>query len=84
MTRKEKLIERLRSHPRDYTFEEAEVLLRILGFERSDKGRTSGSRVCFFRPEGGKLTIHRPHPSGALKPYQIRQLLDMLEERGLI
>lgn len=44
MGQKEKLIQRLKTRPRDFTFEEAETLLRFLGYTRFDKGRTSGSR----------------------------------------
>ena len=84
MTRKEKLVARLLSHPRDFTFEEAEALLTCLGFRRSNKSRTSGSRVSFIHPTGTKLALHRPHPAGALKPYQVHQLIDVLAEKGLI
>lgn len=85
MTRREKLITKLRSHPKDFTFDEAEaLLLLLLGFERSNKGRTSGSKVGFFRGNDAKLYLHRPHPENALKPYQVRQLIGVLEEKGLI
>lgn len=39
MGQKEKLIQRLKTRPRDFTFEEAETLLRFLGYTRFDKGR---------------------------------------------
>ena len=48
MGQKEKLILRLKGRPKDFTFDEAETLLKYLGYQRSDKGRTSGSRVMFF------------------------------------
>ena len=51
MGQKEKLIQRLKSRPKDFTFEEAESLLRYFSYERSDKGRTSGSRVMFVSAE---------------------------------
>ena len=62
MGRKEKLIRKLKSNPRDLTFEEAESLLAYLNFYRSDKGRTSGSRVIFASVEHGIILLHRPHP----------------------
>lgn len=43
MSRK-KLINKLRSKPKDFTFDELETLLDLLGFTKSNKGRTSGSR----------------------------------------
>lgn len=45
MGRKDKLILKLKSHPKDFTFEDAESLLGYFAFERSNKGKTSGSRV---------------------------------------
>lgn len=46
MGQKEKLIERLKAKPKTFTFDDAESLLRYFGYERSNKGRTSGSRIC--------------------------------------
>lgn len=49
MGKKEKLIARLRSVPKDFTFEEGRTLLGLLDFEMSNKGKTSGSRVrCYY------------------------------------
>lgn len=84
MGQKEKLIARLRSHPRDFTFGEAERLLGYLGFRRSNKGTTSGLRVRFCSDAYGVLDMHKPHPSNLLKPYQVRQLIEALERKGLI
>ena len=49
MGKLEKMIERLKSNPKDFTFEEMQTLLSALGFELSNKGKTSGSRVKFFK-----------------------------------
>ena len=84
MGQKEKLIERLRSKPRDFTFDEAETLLGYLSYRRSDKGRTSGSRVAFVSDDHAPILLHRPHPRKELLEYQIKQLLDTLEQEGLI
>lgn len=84
MGQKDKLIRRLRSLPRNFTYEEAETLLRYLGYHRSDKGRTSGSRVMFISDNHGSVMLHRPHPQKELKMYQVRMLLQFLEQEGLI
>jgi hypothetical protein len=47
MSKNEKLIERFRQIPRDFTFEELEKLLAIFGYIKCNKGKTSGSRVLF-------------------------------------
>ena len=84
MRQKEKLIQRLKSRPRDFTFEEAETLLNYLSYIRSNKGRTSGSRVMFTSEEHGTILLHKPHPQKELKGYQIKQLIEILEQEGLI
>lgn len=81
---KEKLIERLKSRPKDFTFEEAETLLRYLSYQRSNKGRTSGSRVIFVSDSHPPILMHKPHPRKELLAYQVKQLLDVLEQEGLL
>ena len=83
MGKKEKLIARLKSKPRDFTFEEAETLLSSLGFEKFNKGKTSGSRVLFKRGDV-PFDIHKPHPRKELLSYQTAKLLKLLEKEGLI
>lgn len=81
MGKLEKAKERLRSVPSDYTFKEAESLLTALGFEKYNKGKTSGSRVIFIRGRD-KILLHKPHPQDEMKSYAVRQLKDTLEETG--
>ena len=84
MGQKDKLIERLRSKPKDFTFDEAETLLGYLSYERSDKGRTSGSCVAFVSENHATILLHRPHPGNELKSYQVKQLIDILEQEELL
>ena len=83
MGKLEKMIERLKSNPKDYTFDEMQSLLLALGFERSNKGKTSGSRVKFFK-DGIFIILHKPHPRKELLDYQIKQIVEILSEEGLI
>lgn len=64
--------------------DEAETLLRYLSFVKSDKGKTSGSRVMFVSKDHGAILLHKPHPRRELLDYQIKQLLEKLEQEGLI
>ena len=85
MGQKEKLIKRLKSKPRDFTFAELETLLRFLSYELDNKGRTSGSRVMFTNTEtSSKVILHKPHPRKELLEYQVKQLLEQLKEEGVI
>ncbi len=84
MSSKEKLIVRFKSVPSDFTFDELERLLAILGYTISNKGKTSGSRVIFKDAEGHPIMLHKPHPGNIVKVYALRQVLEELQNRGLI
>jgi hypothetical protein len=83
MSKKEKLIARLKSKPKDFTFDEMSNLLELLGFEMTNKGKTSGSRVMFKNGDI-PLFLHKPHPRKEFLEYQIKYVLDALEREGLI
>ena len=82
MGTKEKLLERLKSLPKDFTFDEAERLLNLFGYVKSNKGKTSGSRVLFFKDGYIPVFMHRPHPQNVLKGYAVKQLLNELINNG--
>ena len=83
MSKKEKLIERLLRRPKDFHYDEAKALLEYFGFEESNKGKTSGSRVEFIKDDKS-IMLHKPHPSGELKSYMVKQLIETLKELKLI
>lgn len=83
MSKKEKLIARLLSRPKDFHYNEVVTLLGFFGFVERNKGKTSGSRVEFVR--GGDVVMtHKPHPNGELKEYQVKQLIATLKELKLL
>lgn len=83
MSRKEKLIEKLKNKPKNFTFDELESLMGALGFQKSNKGKTSGSRVKFIR--GNVVVImHKPHPRKELLAYQVNQILEILEREDVL
>ena len=84
MGQKEKLIRKLKSYPRDMTFDEVETLLRYLTYLRSNKGKTSGSRVMFTSDTHPPILLHKPHPRKERLEYQVKQLIEILEQEGLI
>ena len=83
MSKKQKLIDRLKSRSGNFEYDEAESLLLSLGFNKSNKGRTSGSKVMFISGTS-RIELHKPHPRKELKPYQINNILNILESEGLI
>ena len=83
MSKKDKLAKKLKSSPRDFTFDEAETLLKSLGFIKSNKGKTSGSRVRFSL-NGFSIDMHKPHPRKELPIALVNELAKELERMGLI
>ncbi len=83
MGKKEKLIKKIKSLPKDMTFEELQTLLLELGFEVSNKGRTSGSRIMFRRGDLN-IMIHKPHPKKEMLVFYLKEILRKLEDEGII
>lgn len=85
MGKKDKLIAKLKSNPKTFTFDDAETLLGYLTYKRNNKGKTSGSRIMFLSDKyKTKILLHKPHPRKELLEYQIKQLIEQLEQEGLL
>ena len=84
MSKKEKLIKRFLSEPKEFTFEELTTLLSFFGYSPNNKGKTSGSRCEYISAGYRTITLHRPHPSNVLKTYQIQQIKELLKSEGLL
>lgn len=84
MGTKEKLIERFLSMPSDFTFDEIQQLLHYFGYEKGNKGKTSGSRVIFKNGNKRPIMLHKPHPGNIVKQYAMKQIYKDLIEAGLI
>ena len=78
MSKKEKLIDRFLSMPSDFHYDEMVKLLGYFGFNEVKKGKTSGSRVKFENAEGVPIILHKPHPSGIMKKYLMKQIQEIL------
>ena len=83
MSKLEKLKQRLRELPKDFTYDELVSLLIALGYELDNKGKTSGSRVKFIKGDT-PIILHKPHPGNIMKTYALKQVIDILESEGLI
>ncbi|MCL2067036.1 MAG: type II toxin-antitoxin system HicA family toxin [Treponema sp.] len=83
MSKKDKLISRLKSNPKNFTFDETKSLLGVFGYTLTNKGKTSGSRVCFVK-NNKVFRMHKPHSRKELLTYQVKELIDELEQEGLL
>lgn len=84
MSSKDKLIERFKRFPTDFTFDELQRLLEGLGYVKCEKGHTSGSRVIFKNKDKRPIMLHKPHPGNTVKTYALKQVYDELKEMELI
>lgn len=81
MSKFEKAKKRILSVPFDYTYTEAKYLLEKLGFEEHNKGKTSGSRVKFYREWDKRIImLHKPHPGEIMDRGAVADLVKKLNE----
>jgi predicted RNA binding protein YcfA (HicA-like mRNA interferase family) len=84
MTRSDKLLARLKSQPKDLSWEELTRALLGLGYEETRRGKTGGSRRRFMHPTAAAIFLHKPHPGNIVKAYALRDVVTLLEEEGLL
>ena len=80
MSKINKLIIRLLSYPKDFTYNELKTLLMSFGY---DEVQGAGSRV-YFSKGNHKIKLHKPHPGNILKTYQLDLVIEELIAKGLI
>lgn len=69
--------------PKDFTY--AELVSLQLGFEEDNKGKTSGSRVRFYRQNLGlQYLANKPHPTSIIKEKALKDIVNFLQVNNLI
>ena len=84
MTKRDKLIDRLLSKPKDFTWDELAKIFKGLGYKQINGGKTGGSRVRFVHPSYPPVIMHKPHPKPVLKRYQLENIINLLRQEKLI
>ncbi len=79
MTQRRKLLQKALSSPKNVRFSEMATLLEAFGFRLS---RIKGSHHIFVHPQVREL-VNLQNVGGKAKPYQIRQLLRLVERYNL-
>ena len=73
----EKLLERARSSPRDFTYEEASRIAKHFNYEEK---QGAGSRVRFYRESDRRvILLHKPHRPGADRAMLIGAVNDFIK-----
>ena len=83
MSTKEKLIERFKKQPKNFTWDELLRLFGFFGFYLYTKGKTSGSRVIFSNGEK-EFIMHKPHPKNIIKELSMINILEFLTDNKYI
>ena len=79
MTKKDNLLARLFSKPKNFEWSELKALIKGLSFE--DVSGT-GSRVKFHDPKSGRIiNLHRPHPGNVVKQYVLDLVIEASRSR---
>jgi hypothetical protein len=81
MTAADKLLERFRAVPTDFTWDELKRVLAQFGYAEQ-KGK--GSRRKFRAERLPTLILHEPHPGRIVKVYALRYVKETLESEGLL
>ena len=85
MSKHKKIIKKLNSRSKNFTYDELRQLLNGFGYIEYHKGKTSGSRVAFIHEKAGHIIrLHKPHPGNELKQYQISLIISELKSQGLL
>lgn len=84
VSRKDKLLSRLLSRPKDFTYDELKALLMLFAYKEDNVGKTSGSAVCFINDKNHIIRLHKPHPDNIVKSYVVKMIIEELSKEGFI
>lgn len=89
MTKAVDLYNKARRSPNNYSFANLRKLAEAVGFKLRKNvggGHKGGSHQFFYRHPltGGIMNFQRGSPKSKAKPYQIKQLLDHIDEYSLL
>jgi hypothetical protein len=76
MARRDRLIQAVRNNPKDVRFGDACKIAEMLGFVR--RGGKGSHRV--YVKTGEAVALNFQDRGGRIKPYQARQLIEMIEK----
>ena len=79
MTKKEKLVQKLLSGSKNIRYSDAQAVVEAFGFQLA---RIRGSHYIYAHPDVPEL-INLQNVNGNAKPYQIKQLFEIVERYNL-
>lgn len=83
MSKFEKAKRRILGIPADYTYTEMKYLLGKMRFCEYNKGKTSGSRVKFYRESDQTIIMfHKAHQGNIMEQGAVKDIVSRLVEMG--
>jgi hypothetical protein len=79
MSKVDKLVEKLKAKPKDFTWDEAVEVLKHYGYSPMVQGKTGGSRRKFVNVAKDIISLHEPHMQKVLKSYQLDIIIEHLK-----
>jgi len=77
MSKRKKLLARLRSQPRDFTWDE---LVAVLKHHDCTVEKGAGARRRFVHgPSGKHIAWHEPHPGNIVKMYVVAEAIEFID-----
>jgi predicted RNA binding protein YcfA (HicA-like mRNA interferase family) len=80
VSQKQKLLERLKGKPKNFTWDEVLKLMAVCGFRLVNK--SGSARMFVHEATRVKVRLHEPHPQPTLFPYMVDQLIEGLRAAG--
>ena len=67
--------------PADFRYSDLRKIMNYFGYQESNKGATSGSRVRFYNPAtGAMVSLHKPHPGDQMVKGSVESVVQFLKE----
>lgn len=78
MSKREKLLARLRSRPKDFTWDD---LVAVMKHHDCTVEKGKGARRRFIHRNSGKhISWHQPHPGNVVRDYVVEQAIGFIDE----
>ncbi|MCB5194719.1 type II toxin-antitoxin system HicA family toxin [Deefgea salmonis] len=82
MSKAGKLLQRLKSLPRDFTWDDLKSVMSQHGFELHTGA--GSARKFIYKKTNYPFAIHEPHPGSIMKPYALKAAVSALKDVGEI
>jgi len=81
VSKKDKLLQKLfaKPPPKGFAWDDLVTVMTRAGYSNDCDG---GSHYIFEHATGLRLSMSKTHPSGLLKPYQVKSAKDAIERTG--